>query len=171
MRTTRKLIHLRGRFNRDMVKSFKQQARKIFADHQEKAAPLNFVIRVNSRGGNIFIMNVLSAFVYYLAKYRKCTFVIQIEQAQSAALIFALNIPVREATIASVALIHLPVPAPGEVPSGDAIDVKQKQAIQFIGERTKLSHDQVAEFNNVLIHGKQLVEYGIATTIVEAFEP
>ncbi len=146
-----------------MVRSFKQKLRS------NKSAVV--IVRLKSYGGNLHAMNTMSAFLYFLKKYRKRLIIIEIEHAESAALMLAVNFPHRRVMSKSIGLIHLPVLRKGKYASKTLVEDKKKKAIEFFTSKTKLNQEEVSSLNNVKLTAQQMLDFGIATEMVEDFSP
>lgn len=146
-----------------MVRSFKHKLR----NNKEQT----IVVRINSYGGSTHAMNTMSAFLYFLIKYRKRNVIIEIEHVESAALMFAVNFPHRRVAKRSIGSIHLPVLRKGEFASETEIEEKRKRAINFFVKHTKLQEKDILMLNGMIITAAQMLEVGIATELVETFSP
>lgn len=117
-------------------------------------------------------MNVMSAFLYFLKKYRGCHIIFEIEHAESAALMLAVNFPHRRVMNKSIALIHLPVPnKKGKHFSESSVNDKKKKAINFFISHTNLKEEEIISLENIELTAQQMLQMGIATEMVETFSP
>jgi hypothetical protein len=116
-------------------------------------------------------MNTMSAFLYYLLKYKKREVIFEIEYAESAALMLAVNFPHRRVIATSIGSIHLPVLGEGKYSSESVVENKKRRAINFFTSHTKLTEEQVISLNGKILTAQQMIETGIATEIVEEFSP
>ncbi len=158
MENNKNLIFLRGEFNPALVKFLKEALRLVNLKKE-------IVIRVNSHGGNVHSMNVMSAFLYYLIKYYKVVVKFEIEHIESAALMFAINFPIRIANPQSTGSIHLPVLRKDQ----HSYQNKEEEAISFISSRTKLTKFEVKKLNGTKLDSEKLYQFGIATEFVQDF--
>ncbi len=161
METKQHLIHLNGYFDSLTVDTFKRALRIV----DTKV----IVIRINSYGGNLHVMNTLSALLYYMMKYKGHELIFEIERAESAALMLVLNFKDRRVTKGSVGSIHLPVVRPGAYVLDHDLDKKREEAIRFIASRTQLNKESILVLNSVSLNAEQMIQKGIATKLVESF--
>jgi|GEM_PF-5599265 len=157
------LIRLEGHFDNKMAQYFKKCLRSCRPE-------IPIYLRIDSLGGNLHPMNLMSRLVYYATYNKGCSFIAQIVYAESAALMFAVNIPKRQITSKSLAVIHLPVLAKGVSLLEQGLDKKRDFAIQYLASKTKLQAPQILKLDMVPLTNKELMTYGIATELVEDFE-
>lgn len=158
------LVHLDGTFDAVLVSKCKKALRTV--DNSTNT----IYVRVNSYGGNVFSMNVISAFLYFMVKYKKCEIIFEIIHAESAALMLAVNFPVRHVTNNSLGSIHLPIRSKGKYLSKQEIKEKEDAAIDFYIRKTKLkSEEEVRMLNGVLLSAQEMIDFGIATKLVDEF--
>lgn len=162
LKKNEKFIYVNGKFDSTMVTYLKTELRSVTTGSK-------IIIRVNSYGGNIHAMNVMSALMYFMMKYKKCEVVVEIERAESAALMFAVNLPIRKVTKKSFGSIHLPVPRPNAYVTKSARENKINEAIRFFSRRTKLKKEEIPLYDGAELNYHQMLETGIATEMVEQF--
>lgn len=162
MEKKKEVLFLNGEFNQGMIFLVKSKLRSMVDGIT--------TIRVNSIGGDVHVMNIISAFFYYLIKYKKNKVVFQIVYADSAALMLAVNFPIRLVTKDSKGSIHLPVAAEGENPSAESQKKKYNEAVDFYQSKTNLSREEIISLDGKLLDAQQMLEARIATELVEDFD-
>jgi ATP-dependent protease ClpP protease subunit len=163
-RTMSSTINIDGRIDNAMVLDVKKILRKFFG---KKNHTIN--IRIFSHGGNLWAYYRLSGFLYFMKKYAKNTIVGQAEFAESAALLLFLSCPIRQITLDSIGIIHLPEPTDGkEIPSSTT-DKRTTEVINFIKRRTGMTEQQIRSLEHQKLTAHQMLELGIATEIVDSF--
>jgi hypothetical protein len=162
--STKKYIQLNGRFNEEMENYFKTSITGI----KELS---EIYIRITSHGGNTGSMVNMSGLVHDIVQNYNCKFISEIVIADSAALIFAINMHERHVDINSTATVHLPVPSKDQIVSIRELEEKQQAAIDFFIERTHLSQQQVVYLNNQkeILNFEHMMQFGIATKTVPLF--
>ncbi len=159
------VIVLQGDFNAPMVKFFKEALRR-----QPKNESI--VCRIDSLGGNGHSMNFMSGHMAVMTKYHKSRFISQIVVAESAALIFAVNMHERHVTKSSVGSIHLPVRNMNVIVGAHEpnLEIKNKSVIDHFVSRTKLTAKEVISLEGKFLSAEEMLYYGIATKLVESFQ-
>lgn len=161
-------IRIEGQFNDNMVKRVKAALREVPKNETE----IIFVIK--SEGGSRLAFLKLQGFVYLFNKYGKVKITGQMEYAESAALLFFLNCGERQVLnkiTKSKGVIHLPI----DPQTRKSLDLKEpvvQETISFIKKRTnnKMSEEEVIKFENVPLSPQQMIDFGIATRLVESFD-
>ncbi len=159
-------IVLQGDFDARMAQFFKEELRK-------RSENSTVFVRIDSIGGNGHSMNLMSGFMVVMAKYKKCRFIAQIARAESVALIFAVNMHERHVLKTSVGSIHLPVRNANVIIGAHEpiLEIKNKSVIAHFVSRTKLTSEDIFSLEQKELYGEQMVHYGIATSLVETFNP
>lgn len=161
-------IRIDGRFNDTMVKMIKTALRKVPKDENE------IIFVINSSGGSRLAFLRLQGFVYLFNKYGKVKITGQMEYAESAALLFFLNCgerQVQKEITKSKGIIHLPINQETRESLGLQEPVVQ-ETISFIKKRTnnKMTESDILKFENVPLTPQQMIDFGIATHLVESFD-
>ncbi len=128
-------------------------------------------IRIRSLGGNVEFGTRIGNFIYYMKKYRKCTFVTEGEVFQSAAFKIFIRGDRRvvQENPPPDASIHLPVPHKNkEIKPGNREEAEQI-TVDFIKGLTKLSEKEIRDLNNIPLSIAFMLEKGIATESVKQF--
>ena len=135
--------------------------------------PEKVFARIDSVGGNLDVLNVMSLAAYTAITAHRCEIIAQIVRAESAAFIFAINMPVRQVMPNSVGQIHLPHLRKGEDPLDPGINsvIKREKAIEFIMRRThcKLTRQEIIDLEGIPLGANEMLQYGIATEKVATF--
>lgn len=95
-------VYINTTFTNQLVREVKQSLKTIPLEEKE------IFVRINSIGGNVYAMNVISSFFYFMHKYRHCRIVTQAKHAESAGLLLFLNFPTRQVAPGSVGIFTCP---------------------------------------------------------------
>jgi ATP-dependent protease ClpP protease subunit len=161
-------IRIEGQFNDTMVKRVKIALREVPKDETE------IIFVINSQGGSRLAFLKIQGFVYLYNKYGKHKITGQLEYGESAALIFFLNCSERQVInkiTKSKGIIHLPIDPETREPL-DLQDEVVQETISFIKKRTNnmISEDEIIKLQDVPLTPKQMMNFGIATKLVESFD-
>jgi len=149
-----------GEFGTQTATDFKNDLKKC-----ESGSEIH--IRINSVGKNVWVLTLMRAFMYFMEKYKQCRFVAEIENAQSAALLFAVIMHERHVIGTSAGEIHLPETNRGG--SDESEKSLRDDFLRIFAKRTRLRAAEVAVLNRHPLLCDDMVRDGIATKKVKKF--
>lgn len=157
-------IDIFGRFDEVLSNKFTNSLKNI-SEHE------HIICNIKSLGGNMKSWTEMTHLVCSLSDDYKVSFTAQIVHAESAALIFAVNMHNVIGTNKSIGAIHLPVPACNYLTevTKEKIEVNQKKVAEFFIQRTNLSYIDVLALNNIQLSGAEMLKHGIIKNIVKSF--
>lgn len=154
-------IYINTTFNEQLFKEVKQALKKVPVKEKE------IIFRINSLGGNLYILNKICRFMSYMNKYRGCKIYGQVKHAESAALLLFLNCNIRQVAAGSCGVIHLPIP--NTTVAKSVVEKKRKGAIAFIKRKTGMSEKLIISLENLPLGPAEMIQLGIATEKVMVF--
>lgn len=125
------------------------------------------VINIESRGGSLYPAERMIRYIYFMQKYKKCYFIVQINHAYSAALLVALMANERLVIKDSKGLIHH-VSWYGGDP--DLYDKVEERIFEYFHRCIQIEKPLYQHLFDIFLTSEQMLRYGIATGQVKDFE-